>query len=131
MAHIGFTPQSEHGLGGHVVQGRGDDAKILMDDARAVERAGAFAVIVEMVPREVAARIAAELTIPVIGIGAGNGVDGQILVWTDLAGLGSGRVPKFVKEYAQLRDTLSAAVTAWAADVVTRTFPDDEHSFTD
>jgi len=131
MAHIGFTPQSEHGLGGHVVQGRGEDAKTLMDDARAVERSGAFAVIVEMVPREVAARIAAEITIPVIGIGAGNGVDGQILVWTDLAGLGSGRVPKFVKEYAQLRDTLSAAVTAWAADVVTRSFPDDEHSFTD
>ena len=73
----------------------------------------------------------AQITIPVIGIGAGNGVDGQILVWTDLAGLGSGRVPKFVKEYAQLRDTLAAAVTAWAADVVTRTFPDDEHSFTD
>jgi 3-methyl-2-oxobutanoate hydroxymethyltransferase len=131
MAHIGFTPQSEHGLGGHVVQGRGAAAETLLDDARAVERAGAFAVVVEMVPRDVAARIAAELTIPVIGIGAGNGVDGQILVWTDLAGLGSGRVPKFVKEYAQLRDTLSSAVTAWAADVVSRTFPDDEHSFAD
>lgn len=131
MAHIGFTPQSEHGLGGHVVQGRGDAAESLFADARAVQDAGAFAVVVEMVPKDVAAAIAAELTIPVIGIGAGNGVDGQILVWTDLAGLSGGRVPRFVKQYANLRDELSTAVRTWSDDVVSRRFPDDEHSFLD
>jgi 3-methyl-2-oxobutanoate hydroxymethyltransferase len=131
MGHIGFTPQSEHGLGGHVVQGRGAAADALVEDARAVQRAGAFAVVIEMVPRALATAIAAELTIPVIGIGAGNGVDGQILVWTDLAGMSSGRIPTFVKQYANLRETLSAAVTEWAGDVVARRFPDDAHSFDD
>lgn len=131
MGHIGFTPQSEHGLGGHVVQGRGDSADALIADARAVERAGAFAVVVEMVPSELAARIAIELTIPVIGIGAGNQVDGQILVWTDLVGLATGRVPRFVKQYANLHDVLSGAVSSWASDVVSRSFPDENHSFTD
>ncbi len=115
MGHIGFTPQSEHGLGGHVVQGRGDAAEALIADARAVQAAGAFAVVIEMVPREIAARIASELTIPVIGIGAGNNVDGQILVWTDLAGLSGGRIPSFVKQYANLRETLSGAVSNWAS----------------
>lgn len=131
MGHIGFTPQSEHGLGGHVVQGRGDSAQDIIADAHAVERAGAFAVVVEMVPRDLAERIAAELTIPVIGIGAGNKVDGQILVWTDLAGLSSGRLPRFVQQYANLRETLSAAVSEWSSDVVSRSFPDDDHSFID
>jgi 3-methyl-2-oxobutanoate hydroxymethyltransferase len=131
MGHIGFTPQSEHGLGGHVVQGRGDAAAALIEDARAVERAGAFAVVIEMVPTGVAAQIAAELTIPVIGIGAGAGTDGQILVWTDLAGLSGGRVPSFVKQYANLRDELRRAVTAWSDDVVARRFPDADHEFRD
>lgn len=131
MGHIGFTPQSEHGLGGHVVQGRGESAHALVEDARAVQRAGAFAVVIEMVPRSVANEIAAELTIPVIGIGAGNGVDGQILVWTDLAGMSNGRIPTFVKQYANLRETLNSAVTSWASDVVERRFPDDAHSFDD
>lgn len=131
MGHIGFTPQSEHGLGGHVVQGRGNALDALVADAHAVQDAGAFAVVIEMVPRDAARRIATELTIPVIGIGAGNGVDGQILVWTDLAGLSGGRVPRFVQQYANLRDSLSTAVKSWASDVVSGQFPDDDHSFLD
>jgi 3-methyl-2-oxobutanoate hydroxymethyltransferase len=131
MGHIGFTPQSEHGLGGHVVQGRGDDAAKLISDGKAVEAAGAFAVVVEMVPKAVATQLASELTIPVIGIGAGNGVDGQILVWTDLAGMSTGRIPSFVKQYASLHETLRTAVTNWQNDVRSRAFPDDAHSFVD
>lgn len=131
MAHIGFTPQSEHGLGGHVVQGRGDDAVKLIADGKAVEAAGAFAVVVEMVPRSVATKLAKELTIPVIGIGAGNGVDGQILVWTDLAGMSTGRIPTFVEQYANLHETLTDAVARWQEDVRSRAFPDTAHSFDD
>ena len=131
MGHIGFTPQSEHGLGGHVVQGRGEDAAKLIADGKAVEAAGAFAVVVEMVPKTVATQLASELTIPVIGIGAGNGVDGQILVWTDLAGMSTGRIPSFVKQYASLHETLRTAVTNWQNDVRSRAFPDDAHSFVD
>jgi 3-methyl-2-oxobutanoate hydroxymethyltransferase len=100
-------------------------------DALAVENAGAFAVVIEMVPASVAERIADTLAIPVIGIGAGSGTDGQILVWTDLAGLSGGRVPSFVKQYADLRGELTTAVGAWSADVVARRFPGAEHSFTD
>lgn len=129
MAHIGFTPQSEHGLGGHVVQGRGDSGKALIADGVAVQEAGAFAVVVEMVPTDVATELASLLTIPVIGIGAGNGVDGQILVWTDLAGLSDGRVPTFVKQYANLRAVLGDAVEKWQSEVRRREFPDASHSF--
>lgn len=129
MAHIGFTPQSEHGLGGHVVQGRGDDAAKLLADGKAVEAAGAFAVVVEMVPRDIGRRLASELSIPVIGIGAGNGVDGQILVWTDLAGMSTGRIPTFVEHYADLHSVLTDAVSRWQRDVRSRVFPDDAHSF--
>lgn len=131
MAHVGFTPQSEHGLGGHVVQGRGESADALLADALAVEKAGAFAVVVEMVPSALATRIAKTLSIPVIGIGAGAGTDGQILVWTDLVGFASGRIPSFVKQYANLRDALTTAVSAWSADVIARRFPDSEHEFRD
>lgn len=131
MGHIGFTPQSEHGLGGHVVQGRGESAEKLREDALAVQKAGAFAVVIEMVPKAIAEKIAKELTIPVIGIGAGNGVDGQILVWTDLLGMSSGRIPKFVKTYANLRKTIGTAVNAWRKDVQEKAFPDSEHSFLD
>lgn len=131
MGHIGFTPQSEHGLGGHVVQGRGDDAAKLISDGKAVEAVGAFAVVVEMVPKAVATQLASELTIPVIGIGAGNGVDGQILVWTDLAGMSTGRIPSFVKQYATLHETLRDAVRDWQNDVRSRDFPDEAHSFND
>ena len=131
MGHIGFTPQSEHGLGGHVVQGRGDDAERLIADGLAVQAAGAFAVVVEMVPTSVATKLSQSLSIPVIGIGAGNGVDGQILVWTDMAGLSSGRIPTFVRQYANLHESLKTAAESWQSDVRSRTFPDAAHSFND
>jgi 3-methyl-2-oxobutanoate hydroxymethyltransferase len=129
MGHIGFTPQSEHGLGGHVVQGKGSGRKQLMKDALAVEKAGAFAVVIEMVPEDVAAEITSALSIPTIGIGAGPRTDGQILVWTDLAGLSTKRVPKFVKQYAHLEQDLHAAVTSWIGDITSGAFPGPEHSF--
>jgi 3-methyl-2-oxobutanoate hydroxymethyltransferase len=131
MAHIGFTPQSEHGLGGHVIQGRGDQVDELLADAHAVEDAGAFAVVLEMVPAEAAARVTKELRIPTIGVGAGPHVDGQLLVWTDWAGFTKGRIPKFVKQYANLRATLTDAVQSYRADVEQGTYPGPEHSYED
>lgn len=129
MAHIGFTPQSEHQLGGHIIQGRGDGADQLLADAHAVEDAGAFAVVLEMVPSEVAARVTAELRIPTIGVGAGPHVDGQLLVWTDWAGLTIGRIPKFVKQYANLRGVLSEAADAYIRDVTGGKYPAPEHEY--
>jgi 3-methyl-2-oxobutanoate hydroxymethyltransferase len=129
MAHIGFTPQSEHRLGGHRVQGRGADADALIADAQAVEDAGAFAVVLEMVPSDVAKRITELLTIPTIGVGAGPHVDGQLLVWTDFAGLTAGRMPKFVKRYADLRGTLADAVVAFRDDVAEGRYPAPEHEY--
>jgi 3-methyl-2-oxobutanoate hydroxymethyltransferase len=129
MAHIGFTPQSEHGLGGHVIQGRGEGVEQLLADAHAVEDAGAFAVVLEMVPTEAARRVTAELRIPTISVGAGPHTDGQLLVWTDWAGFTGGRIPKFVKQYANLRKTLSDAVVAYRADVDSGAYPGPEHSF--
>jgi 3-methyl-2-oxobutanoate hydroxymethyltransferase len=129
MAHIGFTPQSEHGLGGHIIQGRGEGAEQLLADAHAVEEAGAFAVVLEMVPAEIAGQVTKELTIPTIGIGAGADCDAQVLVWPDMAGLNGGRVPKFVKKYADLRAELLRAAKEYADDVREGTFPGPEHSF--
>ncbi len=129
MAHIGFTPQSEHGLGGYRVQGRGPEADRLVADAVALAEAGAFAVVLEMVPAEVAKRGTGELAIPTIGIGAGVDCDGQVLVWQDMAGMRSGPMPRFVKQYADLRGTLTEAARAYAADVAAGTFPAEEHSF--
>ncbi len=129
MAHVGFTPQSEHQLGGYRVQGRGDAADALVDEARALQDAGAFAVVLEMVPAPVAARVTEVLSIPTIGIGAGNGTDAQVLVWSDFAGLRSGKAPRFVKKYADLRGTLLGAARAYAADVESGAFPDTAHSF--
>ena len=107
MAHIGFTPQSEHSLGGYRVQGRGDDAQRLIEDAVALADAGAFCVLMEMVPAETAAAVDAAIEVPTIGIGAGNATTGQVLVWQDMAGLRGGRMARFVKQYADLRTTLS------------------------
>jgi len=129
MAHIGFTPQSVHGLGGYRVQGRGDDADRILKDAHALQDAGAFAIVLELVPAQLAARVTAELRIPTIGIGAGAGCDAQVLVWTDMAGLSAGRQPKFVKPYADLRGTLLDAARHFADDVVAGRYPDDEHSY--
>ena len=117
MAHIGFTPQSEHGLGGHIIQGRGDAVHQLLCDAHAVEDAGAFAVVLEMVPSAAAERVTKELEIPTISVGAGPHCDGQLLVWSDWAGFTRGRIPKFVKQYARIGDTLLDAAKAFREDV--------------
>jgi 3-methyl-2-oxobutanoate hydroxymethyltransferase len=129
MAHIGFTPQSEHVLGGYRVQGRGAGADRLLDDAIALERAGAFAVVLEMVPAETAKRITGDLEIPTIGIGAGPDCDAQVLVWQDMAGLRSGPMPRFVKQYADLRGILTGAVQEFATEVRTGIYPGPEHSY--
>ncbi|WP_454834851.1 MULTISPECIES: 3-methyl-2-oxobutanoate hydroxymethyltransferase [Pseudomonas] len=129
MAHIGFTPQAEHQLGGYRVQGRGDDAQRLIESARAFEAAGAFALLIEMVPTEVAARITAAVSIPTVGIGAGNGCDAQVLVWQDMAGLRTGPLPRFVKQYADMRGVLLGAARDFAVDVQAGHFPGGEHSF--
>ncbi|MEY4533566.1 MAG: hypothetical protein RI926_1335 [Actinomycetota bacterium] len=131
MGHVGFTPQSEHGLGGHMIQGRGEAADAVLADAQAVEAAGAFAVVLEMIPAELAARITAALSIPTISVGAGAETDGQLLVWTDFAGLNTGRVPKFVKQYANVGAILSEAAMAFIADVESGTYPGPEHSYED
>lgn len=129
MAHIGFTPQSEHSIGGYRVQGRGDQAAGLIDDAVALAEAGAFSLVLEMVPGDVAAEITKRIPIPTVGIGAGRDTDAQVLVWQDMAGLRSGAMPRFVKQYADLRGVLTGAATAYAADVATGAFPTDDHTF--
>jgi 3-methyl-2-oxobutanoate hydroxymethyltransferase len=129
MAHIGFTPQSEHNLGGYRVQGRGETGRRLLADALALEAAGAFAVVMEMVPGDVAAEITKTLGIPTVGIGAGVDCDAQVLVWQDMAGLRTGRMPRFVKQYADLHGVLLGAAQAYAADVASGSFPGPEHTF--
>ena len=131
MGHVGFTPQSEHGLGGHIVQGRGSEAERILADAHAVQEAGAFAVVLELMPSELAARITKELTIPTISVGAGPECDGQLLVWTDFAGMTDERVPRFVKQYAQLAKVLRSAAESYRDDVRSGAYPAAEHSFTD
>ena len=130
MSHVGFTPQSEHALGGYRVQGRGDAAEDLMRDAVALEEAGAFALVMEMVPAHLAKRITAELHIPTIGIGAGPDCDAQVLVWQDMAGLRGGKMSRFVKQYADLRGILGDAARRYADDVRSGSFPTADHSFT-
>ncbi len=129
MAHIGFTPQSEHNLGGYRVQGRGDAAQRLIAEAQALEAAGAFALVMEMVPGDVAAQITKTLAIPTVGIGAGVNCDAQVLVWQDMAGLRTGRMPRFVKQYADLHGVLLKAAQDFAADVAAGSFPGEEHTF--
>ena len=129
MAHIGFTPQKEHALGGFRVQGRGAAAEAVFTDAVALQAAGAFAVVLEMVPTETAKRVTGELTIPTIGIGAGAGCDGQVLVWQDAFGLRTGKMAKFVKQYADVHGVLLDAARAYAAEVKDGSFPGPEHTF--
>jgi 3-methyl-2-oxobutanoate hydroxymethyltransferase len=131
MGHIGFTPQSEHNLGGYRVQGRGEAADVLLADALALQEAGAFAVVMEMVPAEAAKRVTAELKIPTVGIGAGPDCDAQVLVWQDMAGLRRGKAPRFVKRYADVATVLQDAATAFAEDVRRGEFPAPEHAFHD
>ncbi len=129
MAHIGFTPQAEHQLGGYRIQGKGEDAQRLIDLSVAFERAGAFGLLIEMVPGDVATRITETVSIPTVGIGAGNGCDAQVLVWQDMAGLRDGQLPRFVKQYADMRKVMSDAAQAFAKDVESGSFPGQEHTF--
>jgi 3-methyl-2-oxobutanoate hydroxymethyltransferase len=130
MGHLGLTPQSVHALGGvRRVQGRGDAGETLLADARALEDAGAFAVVLESVPAELARRVTEALRIPTVGIGAGPHCDAQILVWQDMAGLTTGRLPRFVKQYAGLHDTLLDAAGRYAADVAAGRYPGPAHSY--
>lgn len=130
MAHLGLTPQSVHQLGGYSVQGRGAEGDRIVEEAIALQDAGAFALVLEVVPSELATRITHLLHIPVIGIGAGNGTDAQVLVIHDLVGMTRGRTAKFVKPYAALADGMRDAVQHWADDVATATYPSSEHSYT-
>jgi 3-methyl-2-oxobutanoate hydroxymethyltransferase len=129
MAHLGFTPQSEHALGGYRVQGRGAAADRLVEDALALQDAGAFAVVLEMVPADVAKRVTAELAVPTIGIGAGPDCDAQVLVWSDMAGMNRGRKPRFVKQYADVGAVLLDAARRFGADVAGGRYPAEEHSY--
>lgn len=131
MAHIGLTPQSINTLGGYKVQGRGDARAMLMADAQAVSDAGAFAVVLEKVPAGLANEVTAQVEIPTIGIGAGAGCDGQILVVDDMLGLFTAFKAKFVKRYAHLADDGEAAIAAYAEEVRARAFPAQEHTFAD
>jgi 3-methyl-2-oxobutanoate hydroxymethyltransferase len=128
MAHAGLTPQSVHGMGGYRVQGRGEDRARLLDEAQALEKAGAFAIVLEGVPADLGAEITGTLRIPTIGIGAGPGTDGQVLVVNDLLGL-SERLPRFAKAYADLRTEIASAARSFAAEVEAGTFPDEAHSY--
>lgn len=129
MAHVGFTPQSEHTLGGFRVQGRAGSAERIVSDALALQDAGAFAVLAEMVTVETATLLESSLSVPTIGIGAGNATTGQVLVWQDAFGLNTGRTPRFVKKYADLASVLTAAAKAYRDDVRSGAFPADEHVF--
>jgi 3-methyl-2-oxobutanoate hydroxymethyltransferase len=130
MGHLGLTPQSATMLGGYKAQGRtADKALTLLSDARGLEAAGCFSLVLEAVPAPVARRVSEALTIPTIGIGAGVDCDGQVLVWHDLLGLYQGRTGRFVKRYAELGETIAAALESYAADVRERRFPEEEHTY--
>ena len=129
MGHLGLTPQSVHAFGGYRVQGRGEAGERLLADAKALEAAGAFAVVLEVVPRELATRVTASVSIPTIGIGAGLGTDAQVLVWQDLAGLTPDPAARFVKRYADVRGVLAGAAQAFAAEVADGSYPAEEHGY--
>lgn len=129
MGHIGLTPQSIHRMGGYKVQGRKEQAERVMEDALAVQDAGAFSIVLEGIPAALAARITAELSIPTIGIGAGPDCDGQVLVIHDILGLCEKYAPKFVKRYVDLAPVITGAVTSYVEEVRSGTFPTEEHSF--
>jgi len=129
IGHLGLTPQSVNLLGGYRVQGRGESGETLLRDAKAMQAAGATAVVLELVPADLAARVSEVLTIPTIGIGAGPHTDAQVIVWQDLVGLTAGPAPKFVKRYADLRSIMTEAVSAWADDIASGAYPADEHTY--
>lgn len=130
MGHLGLTPQSVGVLGGYKVQAKGSqEASQLLEDAKAIEKAGAFALVLECVPQQLTEIVSSELSIPVIGIGAGVQADGQVLVYHDMIGYGNGHVPKFVKQYAQISGTVSYAIQSYITDVKEQSFPEQKHSF--
>ncbi|MDP8960083.1 MAG: 3-methyl-2-oxobutanoate hydroxymethyltransferase [Actinomycetota bacterium] len=130
MGHLGLTPQSINQFGGFKVQGRGEEAaQRILEDAVALADAGAFAIVLECIPAELARRVTEAVAAPTIGIGAGPSTDGQVLVWHDFLGLTSGRLPRFVKQYANLRGEIAAAVKAFASEVADGDYPGVEHSY--
>jgi 3-methyl-2-oxobutanoate hydroxymethyltransferase len=130
MGHVGLTPQSATKLGGFKAQGRtADAAKQLYDDALALQEAGAFAIVLEAVPAPIATRVSEALHVPTIGIGAGAGTDGQVLVWHDMLGMYAGHTPRFVKRYANIADEIGDAVAQYASDVRTGAFPEEQHTY--
>ncbi len=129
MGHLGLTPQSVNTLGGYRVQGRGEAGERLLQEAKLLEQAGAFALVLEVVPAELAREVTASLSIPVIGIGAGAGCDAQVLVWQDLMGLSPDRGAKFVRKYHDLYTTMRDAVRSWGDDVASGAYPDEAHLY--
>jgi 3-methyl-2-oxobutanoate hydroxymethyltransferase len=130
MGHLGLTPQSVHAMGGYRVQARTDEAaERLLADAMELDKAGVFSLVLEGIPAEVGKRVSESVSVPTIGIGAGPHCDGQVLVITDLLGLGAGRYPKFAKAYANLREEINRAARSYADEVASGTFPDAEHSY--
>ena len=129
MGHIGLTPQSVNVFGGYKVQGRGEQAAALLQDAKALEKAGAFSIVLEAIPSELAKQITDSISIPTIGIGAGSDTDAQVMVWQDLVGLTPGPKPKFVKNYLNLREQVERAVKDFSSDVATGKYPDKDHSY--
>ena len=130
VAHVGLTPQSVHKLGGYRVQGKtAETAKTLIEDAKMLEDAGAFAIVLELVPKEVAEIVTKELSISTIGIGAGSECDIQVLVLHDLVGLTFGRLPRFVRKYADIKDVMTDAITNWTEDVKNGNYPNDDESY--
>jgi 3-methyl-2-oxobutanoate hydroxymethyltransferase len=129
MAHLGLTPQSVNAFGGYRVQGRGESGERLLRDAKALQASGAFALVLEVVPADLAERVTATLQIPTVGIGAGAGTDAQVLVWQDMAGLTEGPGPKFLKRYADLRGALTTAAQEFAEDVRGGSYPSEEHTY--
>lgn len=129
IGHLGLTPQSVHTIGGYRVQGRGESGDILLQDAKALQSAGAMALVLEAIPAKLAARVTDMLDIPTIGIGAGSGTNAQVIVWQDLLGMSDQQPPKFVKQYAHLRAPIRDAVAAWVSDVASGDFPGEEHTY--
>ncbi len=131
MGHLGLTPQSVHKFGGFGVRGRGDEAEAIIEDAKVLEEAGAYAIVLEMVPRDLARAVTEAIGIPTIGIGAGNATSGQVLVSYDLLGINDSFKPRFLKRYAELGGAIRGAVGDYVNEVRQRSYPDDEHSFGD
>jgi 3-methyl-2-oxobutanoate hydroxymethyltransferase len=129
MGHIGLTPQSVNVFGGYKVQGRGEQAESLLQDAKSLENSGAFAIVLEAIPSELAKQITESISIPTIGIGAGSDTDAQVMVWQDLVGLTAGPKPKFVKNYLNLREQVEKAVKEFSSDVASGKYPDKDHSY--